>query len=97
MEEPFIHQNRELPEIIIEGTAFIVDVAFAELRQKDNPENFYHSMIWIEGKICLPLHAQRAMPTWEETEGSFRVFIDQWSSLTLKALLKIWSGKGKLP
>ena len=40
MEEPFIHQTRKLPEIEIEGTVFIIDVAFAELREKANTENF---------------------------------------------------------
>jgi len=31
--------DRELPEISLDGTRFIIDVAFAELRQKDDPLN----------------------------------------------------------
>lgn len=100
MEEPFIHQVRELPEITIEGTAFIVDVAFAELRQKDNPENTisFHDLNVEGDKYAFHCDAQTAIPTWEETEGSVKVSIDQMVKLDPEGVAKKYGlAKENLP
>lgn len=83
MEEPFIHQTRSLPEIIIEGNAFIVDVAFAELREKANPDNIisFNDLDIVGDKYVLHFDPESKNIDWDEENTSKTVLLDQMLKL----------------
>jgi hypothetical protein len=83
MEFPFIHQRRVLPEITIEGHIFIVDVAFAELREKANPENSisFNDLQMEDGKYSFSFDTQSKNLNWNDIEESNKTSLDQMVKL----------------